>query len=65
MPMTITYRDVLLILMVSGFAGISSVLAQEDAVEIEDKPIPFDSALTQTQSTFIHHGGLVAFWYHP
>ena len=54
MPMRITYRYVLLMIMVSGFTSTNNVLAQEDAVEVEDKPIPFDSALTQTQSTFIH-----------
>jgi small-conductance mechanosensitive channel len=40
--------------MVSGFTGINNVLAVEDVVEIEDKPIPFDSPLTQTESIFIH-----------
>lgn len=40
--MRIIYRYVLLIIMVSGFTSIDNVLTQEDVVEIEDKPIPFD-----------------------
>ncbi|HYP43180.1 MAG TPA: mechanosensitive ion channel family protein, partial [Candidatus Nitrosocosmicus sp.] len=41
--------------MLSGFAIISNAVAQEDVVEMEDKPIPFDSAASeQTQATFIH-----------
>ena len=40
--------------MLSGFAIISNAVAKEDVVEIEDKPIPFDSAASeQTQTTFI------------
>jgi small-conductance mechanosensitive channel len=52
--MRIIYLYVLLIIMVFGFTCIDNVLAQEDVVEIEDKPIPFDSPLTQTESIFIH-----------
>ncbi len=42
--------------MLSGFAFINNAWAQKDVVEIEDKPIPFDSAgaSEQTQTTFIY-----------
>ena len=44
----------IILLVLSSFAGINYSLAQEDTIEIEDKPISIDSALTQTQGTFIH-----------
>jgi hypothetical protein len=42
-------------MLLSGFAIIINAVAQEDVVEREDKPIPFDSpGSEQTQTTFIH-----------
>ncbi|MEJ7642495.1 MAG: mechanosensitive ion channel family protein [Candidatus Nitrosocosmicus sp.] len=55
--MTIIYCHVFLLItiMLTGFASINNAVAQEDVVEIEDKPIPIDSpASAQTQATFIH-----------
>ncbi len=44
----------IILLVLSSFAGINYALAQEDTIEIEDKPITIDSAFTQTHGTFIH-----------
>ena len=56
--MTIIYCHffLLIAIMLSGFASINNAAAQEDVVEIEDKPIPLDSPASspQTQTTFIH-----------
>jgi hypothetical protein len=62
--MTTIHGYVLLIITLSGFAIINNAVAQEDVVEIEDKPIPIDPAASeQTQTTFIHSwwwfGGLL------
>ncbi len=47
------YCCILLIIILSGFANIHNVLAQEDVVDMEeDKPISIDSESIQT--TFIH-----------
>ncbi len=60
-PMTIIYGFVLLITLF-GFAGINNAVAQEDVVEIEDKPTPIDSvASAQTQTAFVHSWWLMAF----
>ena len=57
-PMTIIHFHILFLITItlSGFAIINNAVAQEDVIEIEDKPIPIDSPVSseQTPATFIH-----------
>ena len=52
--LVIIYGYHVLLSVIFGFSNVNYVLAQEDFVEIEDKPIVIDSASAQAPTTFIH-----------